>query len=105
MAPLPAAPLPRPIYTKPVINFETIPVPQHILLLQVGTPDALRAFVARAGEALGATWEIRTKPGHADALMLCQSPRQAQAILEGAAVPAVEGVQAKPWKPRFFPEP
>jgi len=88
-----------------VINLETIPVPQHILLLQVGTPDALRAFVARAGEALGATWEIRTKPGHCDALMLCQSPRQAQAILEGAAVQAVEGVVAKPWKPKFFPEP
>lgn len=109
-----AAPVPlahRPIFTKPVINFDLVHMPRHIVLIRgtdestaLGNAPALQSFSEVLTSSLGQTWEIRTKPAHRDALLICASPLQAEAVLN-EAVFRVPGMTVMPWKPRFYAEP
>jgi len=99
----------RPIFTKPVINYATVPLPQHVILVrQLADPAApntsLQPLVAHLSKLLGDSWEIRTKPTHRDALLICASALQAESVLNDEKF-RIPGFQIMVWKPRYYAEP
>lgn len=104
--PLPGAALPRPIFTKPIINFEAIQMPAHILIIRTHGPagTSLQPFFERLAAGLGTHWEVRTQPTHRDALLICQSAAQAEQALNGPEC-RLSGFEVLVWRPKFFAEP
>lgn len=98
-------PLPRPMFTKPIIDFETIHVPSHILLLRSTGPinaAVWKPAIDLLTTSLGVNWELRTKPTHKDALLICESINQAEHVLNDIKMP--ESMSVMPWRPIFYPE-
>jgi len=107
----PAVPYAKPLFTKPVINFGTIHIPQHVLLIRIddasavgGPAGGLQPVLDNLNAHLGPTWEVRTKPMHRDALLICASTLVADRVLNEPPF-KVPGYTTMLWKPRFYIEP
>lgn len=102
----PLPPAPRPIFTKPIINPEAVHLPQHIVLIRMDqvAVQSLQPFLEHLTRLLGPSWEVRTKPTYRDALLICASALQAEAVLNEPKF-RVPGYATLLWKPRFYGEP
>ncbi len=99
---------PRPIFTKPIINPDLIHLPQHILLIRSlefnpTTATIFQPFIEALTIFLGSNWEVRTKPTHHDALLICESILQAEAVLNDFVVPSCFTILK--WRPLYYAEP
>lgn len=100
------SPPPRPIFTKPIISPEAVHLPQHIVLIRLdqGTVQSLQPYLEQLTRLLGPSWEVRTKPTHKDALLICSSALQAEAVLNEPKF-RMPGYSVLIWKPRYYAEP